>query len=588
MKLANLTITNYGCIDAQGYEITIDKIVVLIGPNNAGKSTVLDAYESYASAGTALPIERFHKLDIANKPEIIGLFSDVTAVDIETIGGAYVFEDPKKGKCVKVKWRWDTPGVAGKKYSYSQDKGDWIEGGVGGWDSLFTSRIPKALRIRPTDSHEAQEKQIKEILTASIKEALKNDTSKKESVFAQLQKLTDELNISVKEELGTACARISDKLKKTFEGHEVSFVPKTATPDIEKLLGSDSYLTIQQSGHTAVRLAAQGTGLQRAFLWSAIAALAELGHGDKKKTVAKKTTKKEAEKEVDAKPAEQSRILLIDEPESFLHPPAIRAARDSLYSLVEQLASWQVLASTHSPVFIDVSKPHTSIVRVARDGQLRSRCFSTDIACFDEDERKQLQMIRSCHPTVNEFFFADHVILVEGETEHAVLANLLAEAGGKACGKDVHIVNCLGKANIPMFMRILKQFRVEYTVVHDSDSPRNKRGKNAMWSINESILKELTAPVFRIVHIPNFEGYYFNEELSGNKPYYALKALAENDTATYPKLDELRTLATSIVDGTHSCKTGDHDHLTQRVKDYVATNKLGTAMAWKFDEVPVA
>ena len=34
----------FGCIDAQGYEVEIDRIVVLIGPNNVGKSTLLDAY----------------------------------------------------------------------------------------------------------------------------------------------------------------------------------------------------------------------------------------------------------------------------------------------------------------------------------------------------------------------------------------------------------------------------------------------------------------------------------------------------------------------------------------------------------------
>ncbi len=37
---------NFGCIDEEGYEFEIDKIVILIGPNNVGKSTVFDAYEA--------------------------------------------------------------------------------------------------------------------------------------------------------------------------------------------------------------------------------------------------------------------------------------------------------------------------------------------------------------------------------------------------------------------------------------------------------------------------------------------------------------------------------------------------------------
>ncbi|MBE3040132.1 MAG: AAA family ATPase, partial [Chloroflexi bacterium] len=52
MKLRAVRILNFGCIDAEGCEVEIDRIVVLIGPNNAGKSTILDAYEAFASTGS--------------------------------------------------------------------------------------------------------------------------------------------------------------------------------------------------------------------------------------------------------------------------------------------------------------------------------------------------------------------------------------------------------------------------------------------------------------------------------------------------------------------------------------------------------
>lgn len=565
MKLSQLQITNFGCIDEQGYHIAIDRIVILIGPNNVGKSTVLRAYEAFASGGEELDVNNFYKQSVANKPAVVGVFSDINASDTDTIGKTYVFDDPDLGGCVKVKWEWAKPGQKGEKYSWDNVNQQWVKGGVGGWDSLFLSRIPIPLHISPGDSHEKQEATVREILTSSIKDELKKDDSKKAQLFTELEKLTAELNKTVEKELEEACQGITKELERTFKGHTVSFVPKPSSPDYEKLLAGDSYLAVSAPSQDAVRLASQGTGLQRAFLWSALAALANMGRLKRgKKTV----------------PTEQPRLLLIDEPESFLHPPAIRAARDALYALAQN-TNWQVLASTHSPLFVDVSKPHTTIVRVARGG-IRTRCFSTDKANFSDDERTQLQMVRACHPTVNEFFFADHVILVEGETEHAVLSWLLAE-GGSPGGKQAHVVNCLGKANLPMFCRILNQFKMPYTVIHDSDSPRNSNGKgNAMWTLNDRIHEAAIPAARRIAHVPHFEGHYFAQELSGNKPFRALQVLTDGNT-TSPRIGELKALAQTAVAGGSPCEVADAAQVVERVKAWVAANNPQPNTKWSFD-----
>lgn len=44
-KLLRMTIRNIGCIGNEGIDIALDNIVCLVGKNNAGKSTVLRAYE---------------------------------------------------------------------------------------------------------------------------------------------------------------------------------------------------------------------------------------------------------------------------------------------------------------------------------------------------------------------------------------------------------------------------------------------------------------------------------------------------------------------------------------------------------------
>src|SRR4051812_24678651 len=44
-RLHKLRIQNFRCIGSNPVEIELDDIVILVGPNNAGKSSILKAYE---------------------------------------------------------------------------------------------------------------------------------------------------------------------------------------------------------------------------------------------------------------------------------------------------------------------------------------------------------------------------------------------------------------------------------------------------------------------------------------------------------------------------------------------------------------
>ncbi|HIJ90090.1 MAG: ATP-dependent endonuclease [Desulfobulbaceae bacterium] len=514
MKLKKLIIKNFGCFGDTGQSVDIDDIVVLIGPNNVGKSTVLDAYEAYVSVGVALQLESFHKEKAENAVELSGVFIEINDDDKDTIGTKYIHEDPEVGECIKVKWQWETPGLKGEKYSWNEPEGKWDKGGVGGWDTLIASRLPTPLRISPVDTPEKLEATIATILTASIKKSLKKDTSLVSEIVTKLQELTNELGKEVETEIAKTCQTISESLAKIFPGSEVNLVPEYGKFEPEKTLGAGSHVRIKTPVSDLIPLSCQGSGIQRAFLWSAISALA--GEGRLKQGTKKISTDKGC-------------ILLIDEPESFLHPPLVRAARDSLYAIAE-IEGWQVMASTHSPILIDVSKPHTTIVRVNNFSGGGANVFSTDQETFGEEERTRLRMIRSCHPSVNEFFFADKIILVEGETEHALLNELFADMQG-----SIHVVNCMGKGNIPMFAKILNQFQLPYIVFHDSDCPKIQRKdkwiKSGMWTMNKTIRDSVPTGTVggsscsTIVHVPDFEGYYFNTNLSGDKPFQALTHL---------------------------------------------------------------
>jgi len=59
-------------------------------------------------------------------------------------------------------------------------------------------------------------------------------------------------------------------------------------------------------------------------------------------------------------------IFSIEEPELYMHPQMERKMRDTLYNISES-NNYQVICCTHSPVFIDMAEKHTAIVRLEKD-----------------------------------------------------------------------------------------------------------------------------------------------------------------------------------------------------------------------------
>ncbi|WP_315121294.1 AAA family ATPase [uncultured Clostridium sp.] len=535
MKLRELIIKNYGCIGVEGLRVVIDNIIILIGPNNVGKTTVLSAYEAFASAGAPLSIENFHKNSTENPIEIIGIFSEISTDDITQIGQKWIFKHEEYNECIKYRWEWNKENTKGEKYSWNNDECKWIKGGMGGWDSKITSCIPTPLKVNPLDSSDELQKQIIEILTEAVKEKSKNKDSRINELIESINKIAEEVKTEIESTLNITTSKVESNMKNIFPDCEVLIKPQAGKFEPEKIIAAGSHIRIKDRYGNDYPLTNQGSGLQRTFLWSAIESLSEGGNYKKGRTTIGN---------------EKPRILLIEEPESFLHPPAVRAAREALYKIAE-LDNWQIMITTHSPIFIDVSKPHTTIIRVDKDNDSKTRIFSTENAEFDDDERKRLQMIRACNPTVNEFFFADDIILVEGDTEQSVLTNI-KNRNDKY--RNIQIVNCYGKANIPMFQKILNHFGVNYTVIHDIDSPFSKRKekwiKNAMWSINEKIYNESKIKDGNdnmiIANMPDFEFQYFKYLQSGDKPYNAICELNSIEFMKKPEYDELIDIFESI------------------------------------------
>ena len=183
-------------------------------------------------------------------------------------------------------------------------------------------------------------------------------------------------------------------------------------PDMTSLLKGGSLKVSEQAGLTR-DFASLGHGAQRSIQMALIQYLAQVrdrGNGE------------------DASPAQ--RLLLIDEPELFLHPQAIEQVRIALQALSGN--GYQVLFTTHSPLMIgrqDV--PATCIVRKGTDQRTHiAKRLSIVVNDLVADPKSRMQTLMELKNS-KDWLFADRVLLVEGKTERRVLPALLKAVTGK-------------------------------------------------------------------------------------------------------------------------------------------------------------
>ncbi|MCX6828350.1 MAG: AAA family ATPase [candidate division Zixibacteria bacterium] len=554
-RLVKLVVKNFRCIGATPVTIDLDDIVVLVGPNNVGKSAVLKAYEIIMSEGSNaghLSIDDFPsgKVDPSALPEI-----ELHTVVYDNSPGPEWIEKTEAGEMlVKELWRWSAPGVPvrrgynaqEKRWATDEDK-EKVPWGAAG---VANSRRPQPHRVDAFASPDVQAGEIVKLLMTAIENRVKShqadSKTNKESDFARLlagiASLQKRIVAESQAQITAVQTDLSGYIGRVFPGHCVVFDAKPED-DLDKALNlfkSNPQLLMGPENGYLSTIGRQGSGARRTLLWTAIRLLAETG---KKKDM-----------------SQRPHILLIDEPEICLHPNAIREACDLLYGLPSLTGNWQVMVTTHSPCFVDFARDHTSIVRVARrdDGLITgTTIFRPSKANFDGSDRDLLKLLNLCDPYVAEFFFGGRSIIVEGDTEYTAFMHIIHLFPEKYQG--IHVVRARGKATIVSLCKILNQFGAPYSVLHDSDRPTyEKDGKycaNPAWAHNESIRVEMakaSAATRLLATLLNFESAYLGEEVKSNKPYNVLCSL-KGDSAV---VSRIAALLDALIDFTKPIPPG--------------------------------
>ncbi len=552
-RLQKLTVRNFRAIGNEPVTLELDDIVVLVGPNNSGKSSILRAYEvvmQHGSKAGDLLQEDFPNSQVDEKhPVEIEL--ETVVYDAKAPGEKWIRKDDTTGEMfVREKWTWTQPGTP-KKVGWDVAKGDWdAKEGPWGAANVAQQGRPEPHRIQAFDSPEKQTEAVVKLLKEVLNERIKgirsqqdeaNGEGKEPNDYQKLLASVTEFQKQVVKDANEQINKVEEDLNsligKVFPGHVVRFDAKPEE-DVDSCLNffkETPQLLMGPANGYMPSVDRQGSGARRTLLWAALRLLSEQSRVKKDAAIAR------------------PHILLMDEPELCLHPNAVREACRVLYDLPKS-GNWQVMVTTHSPVFIDFWRDNTSIVRVER--QANGTCSGTTIyrpkkAQLDEDDKQRLKLLNLCDPYVAEFFFGGKTIVVEGDTEYTAFT-YIAQQNPEAY-KDVHIVRARGKATICSLSKILNQFGVPYAILHDSDTPQAMRdGKpivNPAWTQNSNILAQvsgaLTAKRVRLVaSMTSFEPAYFGFAVKSDKPATAWEHLKTNEGAR----TKVATLLDALLD----------------------------------------
>lgn len=198
------------------------------------------------------------------------------------------------------------------------------------------------------------------------------------------------------------------------------------------------------------------------------------------------------------------KYLIIDEPETFLHP--------SLYinmcSLLKKISNnVRVIISTHSPLilkyFIDelneiivVSKGNFNQLKLSRDYIImkdnidlysKSNCYKTTKKALEHFENYFEVFIK---PVIFECLFSRVVVIGEGLGEQIIFECFKNKYLNFSKISSASFITFYGKDFIPLLINIIKDIGLEVVVIYDKDSNKSKDNEINNF-INEFIEKNV-------------------------------------------------------------------------------------------------
>lgn len=218
----------------------------------------------------------------------------------------------------------------------------------------------------------------------------------------------------------------------------------------------------------------------------------------------------------------RSLIICFEEPETYLHPSAANQMREAIYELSSYNS--QIIASTHSPYIIDLSRRPKQILNRLHNCGNHVECDTFSVSekflALQHDDKSYVKMILKIDNYISRIFFTKHVVIIEGDTEDILIRETLRRLEKSKYFKvlsDFEIIKARGKAAIIGLIKYLTSMGIKPIVVHDLDAEEPNAAK-----YNQPIQNALGANG-RVITMDNNVEEVLDYVANSEKPYTAYK-----------------------------------------------------------------
>lgn len=451
-RITEIKIKNFK--SCQETSLKLESFSALVGYNNAGKSNILKCIDALVR-GKAQEANSFFD---PNKPiEIVALLEGLDEQSLAHLSEAQFksLEPYLENGNIRIRFFQEKAGTGKNSVVMgvqlpNQDNDIWNN--PNGLPQAITTLFPEPTFINSMeDSAEDVSKYkatntIGKLISILQKEII---ATKVDEINEALQVIGEKLNYNGKQRLKDFedfDHSINQKIEDFFPGLSLNIdIP---TPDITDLFKQGKLKVTEEGNLKKTDFNEMGHGAQRAIQMTLIRHLAEIT----------KDVSKEG----------KTNLLLIDEPELFLHPQAIELLRSSLKSLSNK--GYQIVFTTHSPFMIEQEDiPFTNIVRKQDNGTKVELRLREAIDKVIQGNDAQARLLFETY-NLSQILFSDCVLIAEGDTEKNVLPSLIKKVTGKSLGElKLALVIATGSQNIPGMLKILKEMNIPAKGLADLD-----------------------------------------------------------------------------------------------------------------------
>ena len=363
-----------------------------------------------------------------------------------------------------------------------------------------------AVRDASEDANEGRGSSVTEIMNLVVRNVLterREFVEFQERIANEFKEITDRNNLP---ELAS--------LQSTLTGTLHSYVPNAdvildwiETEDLQVPLPR-AQVRLSEDGFSAA-VDKTGHGLQRAFI------LTMLQHLAAAQRIAETDDEPSSQSEDGSSASDvalPSLVLAIEEPELYQHPSRQRHFANVLLQLASGAIAGvairtQVIYTTHSPLFVGLDRfEQIRVIRKLEHEPRQPKVSKTNRTDLDsvafglwestgsqgpqftaEGLVPRLQAIMT--PWMNEGFFADVAVLVEGEDDRAAILGTAMAMGFDFDAIGIAVIPCDGKNNLDRPTLIFRDLGIPVYVIWDGDHAKqsNPEANERLMAINDRL-----------------------------------------------------------------------------------------------------